>query len=319
MVFPVTSGTWTAFYERERNDRGAIQRLFRTKLSRFTAMTEDHLDNPVRLLGTISGSNYGNMLLIPGVTGVMQILHHGFTYAGELGDEPDIVAIYGNLSEAALKVIPVNATVALQGNNAGRRSAVDCPTLEDFLGATTPDEFVALEPAGNGILEQKPNHILVGPEIFRLTKGEKLPAAKDLALAILNKFKADDDDDDQVNEARREEAQEAEFLLAMLWASTRGILVPIELSDPPTAPSSTASTRTSSASSSRVTGHASRVGTESKRGRREMIEAIVTYRMTSTATPTFLTGTRRAWQRAPCPQNATTTAFGNSRSPRRGS
>ena len=233
MVFPATYGTWTAFYERERNDSGAIQRLFRTKLSRFTTMTENHLDNPVRLLGTIAGSNYGNMLLIPGVTGFMQVLHHGFTHAGELGDEPDIVATYGNLSEAALKVIPVNATVALLGNNAGRRSAVDCPTLEDFLGATTADEFVALEPAGNGILKQKPNHILIGPETFRLTRGEKLTPAKDLAIALLDKFKADDEDDDQVNEARLEEALEAEFLLAILWASTRGILVPIDLTDPP--------------------------------------------------------------------------------------
>jgi hypothetical protein len=38
MVFPVTYGTWTAFYEREKDDNGSIQRLFRTKSSRFTAM-----------------------------------------------------------------------------------------------------------------------------------------------------------------------------------------------------------------------------------------------------------------------------------------
>ncbi len=95
------------------------------------------------------------MLLIPGVTRFMQVFKHGFTHAGELRDKHNILATYGNLSEAALKVIPMNATVLLLGNNAGRRSVVDCSTSEDFLGANTADEFVALEPAGNGILKQK--------------------------------------------------------------------------------------------------------------------------------------------------------------------
>ena len=52
-------------------------------MTSLTVMTGNHLDNPVRLTETIAGSNYGNMLLMPGTTGFMQILHHGFVHAGE--------------------------------------------------------------------------------------------------------------------------------------------------------------------------------------------------------------------------------------------
>ena len=234
MPFPASSGTWSAFYERNRNDNGAIQRLFRTNLTSLTVMTGNHLDNPVRLTETIAGSNYGNMLLMPGTTGFMQILHHGFVHAGELGGESVLLAVNGNLSEAALKVIPKEAAVTQVGNiNRRRATAPECPSLDDFLGVRTAEEFNELEPtAGNGILRQKPNHLFIGPETFSMAKGARQIRSNQLAMLLIDKFRAEADDDDQANLARMDEAKEGELLLALLWASERDLLVPILLGEP---------------------------------------------------------------------------------------
>ena len=67
---PTTSGTWTAFYERNKDDGGAIQLLFPTNLTQFAVMTKNHLDDVDRLMATVAGSHYGNMILVPGPTGL---------------------------------------------------------------------------------------------------------------------------------------------------------------------------------------------------------------------------------------------------------
>jgi hypothetical protein len=172
------------------------------------------------------------MILVPGTTGFMQVLHHGFTHSTELGAGPmDIIAVQGNLSQAALKVIPKNIIVTKAGNTAGRRSSVECPTLESMLGTTTADEYRNLAPARNGILKKKPNHIFTGPETF-LAKGAKMVRAGDLAALIIDKFTVDADDDDQVAQAKLDEAGTAELLLAFLWASEIKLLVPVPLEEP---------------------------------------------------------------------------------------
>ena len=57
-----------------------------------------------------------------------------------------------------------------------------------------------------------------------------------LAMLVIDKFRADADDDDQANLARRDEAGEAELLLALLWASERNLLIPVILEDPDESP-----------------------------------------------------------------------------------
>jgi len=228
-----TSGTWTAFYERNKDDNGAIQRLFRTNLTMFSVMSENHLNDTVRIMETVGGSNYGNMLLVPGTTGFMQVLHHGFTHSAELGGPMDIVAVHGNLSEASLKVIPKDTIVMQAGNNTGRRrSAIECPTMDSILGTTTAEEFRALAPAKNEILRQKPNHIFIGPDTFFLTKGAKQVRSSELAALIIDRFTIDADDDDQVAQAKLDEAGTAELLLSFLWASERNLLAPVTLTEP---------------------------------------------------------------------------------------
>ena len=154
----------------------------------FSVMSENHLDDTVRIMETVGGSNYGNMLLVPGPTGFMQVLHHGFTHSAELGGPMEIVAVHGNLSEAALKVIPKDTIVMQAGNNTGRRSSVECPTMDSILGTKTAEEFCSLAPAKNGILKQKTNHIFIGPDTFFLTKGAKQIRSSELAALIIDKF-----------------------------------------------------------------------------------------------------------------------------------
>ena len=230
---PPPFGIWTEFYERNKEDNGAIQRLFRTNMTSMAAMTEKHLNNTVRFTETIAGSNYGNMLLVPGVTGFMQVLHHGFAHAGELGGESVILAVNGNLSEAALRTVPKDKVVEQMGSNTGRRSfSIECPSLESLIGVDTAEEFSELEAEGNVILKNKPNHVFIGPDTFFFTKGAKTTRAGTLAMHIADRFREDPDDDDQVNTARLAEAKEAELLLAILWASERNLLAPVSLGDP---------------------------------------------------------------------------------------
>jgi hypothetical protein len=238
MPSPASSGTWCAFFECNRNNNGAIQRLFRTNLTSLTVMTGNHVNNPVRLTETIAGSNYGNMFIMPGTTGFMQILHHGFVHAGELGGESVLLAVNGNLSEAALEVIPKEASVTQVGNITRRRAtAPECPSLDDFLGVGTAEEFNRLEPtAGYGILRQKPNHLFIGPNTFNMANGARQICANKLAMLVIDKFRADADDNDQANLARIDEAGEWALLLALLWASERDLLVPTVLGEPDESP-----------------------------------------------------------------------------------
>jgi hypothetical protein len=69
---------WTDFYDRNRNDGGPFQSLFESNVAALARKTEGHLNNVAKLTETITGSDYGNMLLVPGRTGTMQLIHHGF-------------------------------------------------------------------------------------------------------------------------------------------------------------------------------------------------------------------------------------------------
>ena len=144
----------------------------------------------------------------------MQVLHRGFVHSGEIGKPSVIIAVQGNLSEAALRVVPKQAIVLKAGNNTGLRSALACPRLESFLGVETAEEFCALAPAGNGILKSMPNHLFIGPDVFLIANGTKITSSSHLALRIIEQFCDDPEDDHQGNESRLDEAGAAESIIA---------------------------------------------------------------------------------------------------------
>ena len=70
---------WTDFYERRnRNDGGPFQVLFETNTGTLAAKTARNKDSIHKLTESIAGSGYGNMMLIPGTNGMVQVTHHGF-------------------------------------------------------------------------------------------------------------------------------------------------------------------------------------------------------------------------------------------------
>ena len=141
--------TWMDFYVKHRNDNGPIQALFNRNLQTMGRTTADHLGDTNALTETIVGTAYGNMMMLPGRTGTMHIVHHGFGAATDDGFSLNFAQ--GNLEDCTVfKSISRTEVVAQIGNPTRTRSGgnIDCPTLEDMMGAETEEEFTAL--AANG-------------------------------------------------------------------------------------------------------------------------------------------------------------------------
>lgn len=57
---------WTTFYERNRYDGGGIQRLFEANLATLSIITASYFKKPEKLVETIAGSPYANMVMVAG-------------------------------------------------------------------------------------------------------------------------------------------------------------------------------------------------------------------------------------------------------------
>ncbi len=100
------------------------------------------------------------------------------------------------------------------------------------------DEFKNLDAQDNDILKRKPNHLMVGPEVFLMADGAANVDAVALALTFIEWVRSDpdDDDDEETTEARKTLGEGGEMLLAMLWALDKGGLTQITLTDPMESP-----------------------------------------------------------------------------------
>jgi hypothetical protein len=105
-----------------------------------------------------------------------------------------------------------------------------------MLGAESADEFAALDPEGNDILDRLPNHCYIAPETFLKVRGSKRLAAKDLAFYLIENFQLSVEEDDEISVEKEEEAVALEGILAMLWASENEMLREIRLDDVPEDP-----------------------------------------------------------------------------------
>lgn len=241
-----TSGptdTWTDFYKRNSKDRGPFQTLFETNSATLARMTTSHLDNINKLTESIAGSDHGNMVLVPGGKGIMQLIHHGF--ACNTAEGFTLAFAHGNLGESTtFKTVSREEMVApaLVARPARGDATADgtqprfAPSLESMMGAESPAEFRDLEGEENSILERQPNHCLNKPSTFAEVHGAKRIAAKDLAFALIEAFQLSVVDDDEISVEREEEAASMENTLAMLWASEKGWLREIRLEDVPESP-----------------------------------------------------------------------------------
>jgi hypothetical protein len=81
----------------------------------------------------------------------------------------------------------------------GRRITIaNYPTLASMIGAASSAAFVALTPAGNMILHQKPaNHVMIHPAIFFLANGTATVRAKGLVMSIIKRVCLDPEEEDE--------------------------------------------------------------------------------------------------------------------------
>ena len=163
----------------------------------------------------------------------MQMLHHGFTCdTDESGFQ--LVFVQGNLSDCCyFKTAPQDkVTKPIRITEGRRTTTTNCPTLASMLTATTKEEFKNLPAQGNGILRQKPNHMMIHPDAFLMMDGKPTFPAADLAITIIGLIRIDpDEDDEDLVEEKMTAASGAESVLAFLWASEKAALTPVLLSD----------------------------------------------------------------------------------------
>jgi hypothetical protein len=169
---------WTDYYERNRNDGGPIQALFDTNAKSLARKAEGNLNDVGRLTNFITGSSYGNMVLVPGRPGTMQLVHHGFACNTREGFT--LAFAHENLGDCtAFKTIQrredLVAPVAGRADNEeeGEERTRSAPTLDSMLGAESANEFAGLEGEGNDILDRLPNHCFITPDTFIKTEGSK--------------------------------------------------------------------------------------------------------------------------------------------------
>ena len=229
--------SWSAYYARNRDDDGVIQSFFDSNLGVLASRSLLHLRSISKFTETITGSACGNAIFVPGPPGKMSLIHHGFSCLSE--GEFSLVFVQGNLSDCSyFKILPREEVVEPIKVTQGRRvTTINCPLLGDMLSVSSAEEFKDLPAAGNGILRNRPNHLLINGDVFLMTDGAPSIESKDLAMAIIDFVRpiteGDDADDDEILEAKQEAGIEAETLLAMLWASENEGLTPVPLLDVP--------------------------------------------------------------------------------------
>ena len=230
---PINALTWAEFYTKHRDDGGVFEEFFDRSQAAMSARTTTHFNNPGNLTDTICGSAHGNMMLIPGITGQIHLLHHGFPC--NTPDGMALVFVQGNLSDCAyFKVIDREIiTEPIKSPTARGNKTPNCPALDSMLDTTTAAEFKALPAQGNMILKNKPNHLMIEPDVFLLVNGTASFNAKKLATTLIGHFRPKPTDNAEDLAERREGAVGAELLLAFLWASENGGLTPVLLQDVP--------------------------------------------------------------------------------------
>ena len=197
---------------------------------------EGNLNNVGGLTDFITGSSYGNMVLVPGRPGTMQLVHHGFACNTKEGFT--LAFAHGNLGDCtAFKTIQrgeeLVAPVAGRDDNEeeAEERTRSAPTLDSMLGSESANEFAGLEGEGNDILDRLPNHCIITPDTFIKTEGSKQISSKDLAFYLIEKFQNSVEEDDEISVEKEEEAAGLEGILAMLWASESGILRKVRMDD----------------------------------------------------------------------------------------
>jgi hypothetical protein len=238
-----TTSDWVSYYRNNHGDKGTIEALYALGDDELADIAKGHNNNVGALRTTIACSGGGNFLLVPGSKGIVKFLHQGFSSTTHLGGPTILGFIQGNFTSSPFKAIsnPAEAVLPIdQGRvtTRGKESApTACPKLASIFGAKSEEEFVALTGEVD-TLADRPNHLFIHPRIFTRADGPRTIQAKSLAFALIKQFNQDltNASSDQEKAEIGDERDNAEVLLAFLWASEQGLLTGVTLSDVPESP-----------------------------------------------------------------------------------
>ena len=233
---------WTDFYEREKNDEGPFQALFETHTGVLTTRTARNTADVHRLTEVITGSGHGNMMLIPGNDGMVQVIHHGF--GTDVNGEFALVFAHGNHNEfATFKVLEREAAVEPIAKEPDDEDDADGPTgvaarnapgFLSLIEVGDAKDFGELLPEESDALMEFPNHFMIHPKVFALTMGARSVQSKHLAFEIIETIIAPfREGEANLNEGEKGDGSDYGCLLAWLWAVANGLLPEVRLHDVP--------------------------------------------------------------------------------------
>jgi hypothetical protein len=233
------STNWVSYYRANRQDGGTIESLYAFDDEELADISKGHNNDVSALRTTIANSGGGNFILAPGSKGTVNFLHQGFVTTHQLGGATILAFIQGNFSSSPFKVLgrPADFVIPIDHGKAATRGTAAptaCPTLASIFAASDENAFVALPgEVGTLTLENRPNHLFVHPRIFTRADGPKTMRSKTLAWAIIKQMNEEltNAGTDQEKADVQEEQENVGVLLAFLWASERGLLTPVTLSD----------------------------------------------------------------------------------------
>jgi hypothetical protein len=199
----------------------------------------------------------------------VQLLHHGFGHASEIGGTSHTVFIHGNLSVSPFKELPIEEIITPLSTPTLSRTRPDpflrCPSLPAMCTVESAKAFADLPAQNNEILHRHPNHFFISGLHFIAMNGQRTFSAAAFAFQIISlmlrlpnendenqdkhgndeddseedKEDEEDDDDDQLEQEQsliRESGSHHEALLAYLWTISKLIAPLIPLTDPPDDP-----------------------------------------------------------------------------------
>ena len=159
---------WADFYINNRDDNGPFQAMFSQTFQSTAERTAQHLGDSNAFTETIVGSSNGNIVLTPGRTGFVNLIHHGFG----VNAEGNFLLIFaqGSLEDGTIfKSAPRTEMVIQLGNETGRRSGgqtLDSPSLASMITVESADAFALLtSDPENQVLRGKPYHAMVIPHV----------------------------------------------------------------------------------------------------------------------------------------------------------
>jgi hypothetical protein len=236
-----SSYPWTAFYNKNRNDGGAVEALFQQDDDTLSAIAKSHTLDRNKLISTITGSDGANFMLVPAAKkNSLEWIHQGMAFDLTFRGDMLLAFAHGNLSSSPFKLLTITTAIDNLGTTGSTTRKATAghlsPKPESCFSVKDKTGFATLPAEDCGVLQGHPNHAFIHPSYFIHCYGPKTVRASYLAVAIIDQLQEQREAEPNNADAQAEVANEMTAvapLLAFLWASAKGYLAHVSLVDPP--------------------------------------------------------------------------------------